>query len=156
MNENQTELVKNIIYQIRKLMQAGEVYTKELNKKYSVSAPQLACLSTLNDYGPLPPSVISKNILVKSSTVTGIIDRLEKKEYVTRVRNSPDRRVINIELTDTGRTLVNSAPSPFQQTIVDGLTRLKSEELEQILAALTKLAHMLDFKDFENNGEDIF
>lgn len=156
MDEKQAELVKKIIYQIRKLMQAGEVYTKELNKKYSVSAPQLACLSTLNDHGPLPPSVIAKNILVKSSTVTGIIDRLEKKGYVTRVRNSPDRRVINIELTDAGRKVVNSAPPPFQQKIVDGLTRQESEDLKQILAALTKLAHLPDFKDLGQTGEDIF
>ncbi len=139
MEEDRLPRIKEIIFQIRKLMQAGEMYTKELNKKYSVSAPQLACLATLYDHGPLPPSIISRNILVKSSTVTGIIDRLEKKGFVARVRNSPDRRVINIELTDTGRELVRNAPSPFQQTIVDGLNKLPEDELEQILSVLYKL-----------------
>lgn len=152
MEENRADLIKDIIYQIRTLMQAGKVYTKELNRKYSVSAPQLACLAALLDQGPMPPSVISKNILVKSSTVTGIIDRLEKKGYVSRVRNSPDRRVITIELTDAGRELVEHAPSPFQQTIVDGLKKMPENELEKILLALTKLAGMLELK--HRNTED--
>ncbi|MBW2742622.1 MAG: MarR family transcriptional regulator [Deltaproteobacteria bacterium] len=69
---------KEIIFSIRKLMQAGEFYTKELNKKYQVSAPQLNCLLSLYENGPLPPSQIAKHIMVKSSTVTGIVDRLEQ------------------------------------------------------------------------------
>ena len=70
---------KNIIYSIRRLVQGAELYTKELNKKYSVSSAQLNCLLALSENGPLPPSQIAKHILVKSSTVTGVVDRLEQK-----------------------------------------------------------------------------
>jgi hypothetical protein len=35
------DLIREIVYQIRRLMQAGELYTKELSKTYQVSAPQL-------------------------------------------------------------------------------------------------------------------
>jgi len=88
--------IREIIYLIRRLMQAGELYTKELNKKYQVSAPQLNCLLARYENGPLNLSQIAKHIMVKSSTVTGIIDRLEQKMLVRRVRNSPDRRIITI------------------------------------------------------------
>jgi DNA-binding MarR family transcriptional regulator len=90
---------KEIIFSIRKLMQAGELYTKELEKKYHVSAPELNCLIALYENGPLPPSRIARHIMVKSNTVTGIIDRLEQKGLVKRLRNSPDRRVIIIKLS---------------------------------------------------------
>jgi DNA-binding MarR family transcriptional regulator len=106
------DLVRGIVYQIRRLMQAGELYTKELSKTHQVSAPQLHCLLALYEHGPLPPSQIARHIMVKSSTVTGIIDRLEQKGLVTRLRNSPDRRVINIELTETGMRLAQNAPLP--------------------------------------------
>ena len=139
--------VKEIIYQIRRLMQAGELYTKELNKKYQVSAPQLNCLLALYENGPLPPSQIARYIMVKSSTVTGIIDRLEQKGLVTRVRNSPDRRVITIELTETGKRLADHAPPPIQQKIIDGLKRLPEGEIEEIVRALTKLTYMLEVQD---------
>ena len=140
---------KEIIFSIRKLMQAGEFYTKELNKKYQVSAPQLNCLLSLYENGPLPPSQIAKHIMVKSSTVTGIVDRLEQKDLVKRFRNSPDRRIITIELTDSGKNLAKNAPPPIQQKIIDGLKKLSKDELDQIILSLTKLTDMLDVQDLD-------
>jgi len=140
---------KEIIFSIRKLMQAGEFYTKELTKKYQVSAPQLNCLLSLYENGPLPPSQIAKHIMVKSSTVTGIVDRLEQKGLVKRFRNSPDRRIITIELTDSGKNLAKHAPPPIQQKIIDGLKKLSKNELDQIIFSLTQLTDMLDVQDLD-------
>ncbi len=141
--------VREIIYQIRRLMQAGELFTKELNKIYQVSAPQLHCLLALHENGPLPPSQIARHIMVKSSTVTGIIDRLEQKGFVERLRNSPDRRVITIQLTEGGRELAKNAPFPIQHKIVDGIKKLPEKEIKRIILSLSKLTHMLDVQDLE-------
>lgn len=143
------ELIREIIHQIRRLIQASELYTKELNKKYQVSSPQLQCLLVLGENGPLPPSQIARHIMVKSSTVTGIIDRLEQKGLVARSRDSYDRRVIHIELTEAGKRLAENAPPPFQRKIVEGLRKLPQREIEQILLTLNKLTHMLDVQDLD-------
>ena len=148
-SEATQNLVREIIYQIRRLMQAGELFTKELNKTYQVSATQLHCLLALYDHGPLPPSQIARYIMVKSSTVTGIIDRLEQKDLVYRLRDSPDRRVITIQLTEAGRELTQHAPPPLQQKIVEGLKKLPEEEIKQIILSLSKLTQMLDVQDLE-------
>ena len=156
-NSNQTykvgaqtkDCTKDIIFSIRRLIQAGELYTKELNKKYQVSTPQLNCLLSLYENGPLSPSQIAKKIMVKSSTVTGIVDRLEQKKFIKRFRNSPDRRVITIELTKAGIKLAENAPPPIQQKIIDGLKRLSDDKSEQISLSLIKLTNMLDVQDIE-------
>ena len=148
-SETPQNLVRDIIYQIRRLMQAGELFTKELNKTYQVSAPQLHCLLALHENGPLPPSQIARHIMVKSSTVTGIIDRLEQKGFVERLRNSPDRRVITIQLTEAGKELAHNAPPPIQHKIVDGIKKLPEGEIKQIILSLSKLTHMLDVYDLE-------
>jgi len=148
-SETSQNLVREIIYQIRRLMQAGELFTKELNKTYQVSAPQLHCLLALHENGPLPPSQIARHIMVKSSTVTGIIDRLEQKGFVERLRNSPDRRIITIQLTEAGKELANNAPPPIQHKIVDGIKKLPEGEIKQIILSLSKLTHMLDVYDLE-------
>jgi len=148
-SETPQNLVRDIIYQIRRLMQAGELFTKELNKTYQVSAPQLHCLLALHENGPLPPSQIARHIMVKSSTVTGIIDRLEQKGLVARLRNSPDRRVITIQLTEAGKELAQNAPPPIQHKIVDGIKKLPEGEIKQIILSLSKLTHMLDVYDLE-------
>jgi DNA-binding MarR family transcriptional regulator len=128
-------------------MQAGAYYTKELNKKYNVSAPQVACLLALLEDGPMALSQVARKIMVNSSTLTGIIDRLEQKGLVTRTRTSPDRRVITIELTEEGRKVAENAPPPVQLKIVEGLKQLNEQEREQIIQALSKLAEMIDSKD---------
>jgi DNA-binding MarR family transcriptional regulator len=87
--------------------------------------------------------------MVKSSTVTGIVDRLEQKGLVKRFRNSPDRRIITIELTDSGKNLAKNAPPPIQQKIIDGLKKLSEDELDQIILPLTKLTDMLDVQDLD-------
>lgn len=147
--EKHEDHTKEIIRHIRRLMQAGELYTKELNKKYQVSTPQLHCLLDLHEHGPLPPSQIAKHIMVKSSTVTGIIDRLEQKRLVKRTRNSPDRRVITIELTEAGNILAQNAPPPIQQKLVDGLQSLPKSTIDQIVHSLNMLTGMLDVQDME-------
>ena len=143
------DLVKEIIYQIRRLIQAKELYTKELNKKYHVSASQLNCLLALYETGPMPPSQIARHIMVKSSTVTGIIDRLEQKGLVERTRTSRDRRVITVELTDAGTSLAENAPPPIQQKILEGLKRLPEKDMRKIVRGLTMLTQMLDVQDLE-------
>ena len=146
-NEDTRMLVRQIIYNIRRLMQSGEVYTKELNKKYQVSVPQLNCLMAIYENGPLSASMIAKHILVKSSTVTGIIDRLELKGLVTRSRNTVDRRVITIELTEAGKALAQAAPPPIQQRIMDGLEKLSGNNIRQIVDGLSLLTNLLDIQE---------
>lgn len=140
---------KEIIYSIRRLMQAGELYTKELNKIYNISSAQLNCLLALHENGSLPPSQIARLIMVNSSTVTGIIDRLEHKGLVKRMRISADRRVITVELTKNGKVLAENAPPPIQQKLFDGLSKLSRKEIKNVADYLLKLTDMLDVKDLK-------
>ena len=134
---------------IRKLIQGAELYNKELNNKYSITAAQLNCLLALYENGPLPLSKIAKHMMVRSSTVTGVIDRLERKALVTRERNSPDRRVIIIQLTANGKKMAKVAPPPIQQRVYDGLQQLSIKKRDQIILSLATLTKMLDVQDLE-------
>jgi len=140
---------KEIIYAIRRLMQAGEHYTKELDKVYNVSAAQINCLIALRENGPLSPSQIARHVMVNSSTVTGIIDRLEKKGLVQRLRVSHDRRVITVELTKNGKILAENAPPPIQHKIIDGLNKLSPTEIDHMALTLKRLIDMLDVQDLD-------
>ena len=130
-------------------MQAGELYTKELNKIYNISSAQLNCLLTLHETGPLPPSQIAKSMMVNSSTITGIIDRLEQKGLVKRMRISSDRRVITVDLTQSGKVLAENAPPPIQHKLFDGLKKLPEKDIKYIADSLLKLTGMLDVQDLK-------
>ncbi len=155
--EPRPDFVREIVYLLRKLMQASAHYNKQLNKKHNVSASQLATLRALLYDGPMPPSQIARLIMVNSSTVTGVIDRLEKKGLVARLRNDPDRRIIRVELTDEGRALAEKAPPPVQVKIIKGMRKLDVPEREQIMEGLAKLAEMIDAQDLDvETDEEVF
>ena len=151
--ENQPDPVREIVYLIRRLVQAGALYSKELNKKYNVSAPQLASLRVLLHDGAMPSSQIARQVMLSSSTLTGVIDRLEQKGLVCRARNDRDRRIIRVELTEAGRALAESAPPPIQVRIVKGIRKLEQEEREKIIQSLGRLVEMIDAQNLDMEAE---
>ena len=143
---------REIVWLIRRLVQAQDLYSKALDKAYNVSSCQLACLQSLEEKGPMPPSQIARHVLVNSSTLTGVIDRLERKNLVQRTRESSDRRVITIALTEAGRRLAETAPPPVEKKIVDGLKKMSPRELAQILGGMGRLTKLLELPEYEGNG----
>jgi len=139
--------VNEIIRLIRKLVRSRELYTKELIRKYQLSASRLHCILLLNKMGPIPPSKIAQHIMLNSSTVTGVIDRLENEGFLKRMRNSKDRRVITIALTEKGRELANNAPLPAQEQMIDGIKRLPRRERVRIIQALRTLTAMVEIEN---------
>ncbi len=144
---NREASIKSIAWYLRRLFQAEEIHSKELVRKYKVSQPQLSCLLALRDEGPLPLSQLARLILVKPSTVTGIIDRLEVKGLVTRTRQATDRRVVAIALTESGMAVAAEAPPPVPASILDGLRRLPESDVKRIVESLDRLAAMLEEPD---------
>jgi DNA-binding MarR family transcriptional regulator len=78
------------------------------------------------------------------STITGVIDRLEKKGYVRRNRDQVDRRVIYVQLTTEGKRLAKRAPNPAQGKMIYGLKNLKKKELKLIYDSVQKLVEITE------------
>jgi DNA-binding MarR family transcriptional regulator len=92
---------------------------------------------------------LSRILYVTPSNITGIIDRLEKKELVNRIKKEGDRRVALITLTDEGAKLCNVVPDAVERKFIAALANLKPEHV-QILGSTMK--HILDRIDV--NGMD--
>lgn len=77
---------------------------------------------------------------VDTSTMTRMLDRLENKGLVTRKRNSNDRRVFDIELTEEGRRLAEKIPQLIADSLnqhLRGFTREEFETLSSLLKRFT-------------------
>ena len=116
-------------------MRSIEIYSKQLEATNRITAPQLVCLLAVVDHGPLTVTAIGREVHLSASTVVGILDRLEEKGLVTRMRAQDDRRVVQVTATPRGAELAHSAPSPLQQTLANALNALP--ELEQATIALS-------------------
>lgn len=132
---------------IRSYARLRALHTKELTKNYDLSVSQLLCLQCLYQNGKMSMSDIADNIMVNLSTVTGIVDRLEKKGFIERLRESADRRIITIALTKKGRSLAANSPPSVHHKIVQAVKMLSEAEREEIFQALDCMCRLIDVGD---------
>jgi DNA-binding MarR family transcriptional regulator len=113
-------------------------YSSELLSRYRITTPQLTVLRVLKIAGDLRLSDLSVKINLTNSTVTGIIDRLERAGLVSRQRSTDDRRVILVKITAKGRETADQVPAPHLELIRNAFFALSEEDRAELLRLLRK------------------
>jgi len=141
------QLSMQIIMRIRQIIQQMSKYSKYIQENYKITIPQLICLHEVYQHGPISIGALTKIVYLNNSTVTGIIDRLETRKFVKRVRISKDRRQVHIEITGQGVKFIKKAPKPLQDQFIDRFSTLDEEKTTLILWSLEMLVDMLGSKE---------
>jgi len=136
--------ISEIMQSLRRIFKAIQDYSHEVSGKFGITGPQLWALKTLFQNESLSLTDLSERMYLHPSTITGVIDRLEKKGYVKRNRDKVDRRVIYVQLTDEGKRLAKRAPNPAQGKMIYGLKGLKKGELNLIYDSVQKLVGIME------------
>jgi len=136
--------ISETMQSLRRIFKAIQNFSQEISREFGITGPQLWALKTISQQEGLSLSELGKGMYLHPSTITGLIDRLEKKGYVLRERDRGDRRVIKIRLTARGAALVKKSPNPIQGKMVHGLRRLKRVELDSIFSSMQKLVKMME------------
>jgi DNA-binding MarR family transcriptional regulator len=129
---------------LRGIFKAIQNYSHEVSKDYGITGPQLWAIKTLSVNGRLSLGDLGQRMYLQPSTITGLIDGLEEKRYLIRIRDRADRRVVKVELTSRGERLAKKAPDPAQGKMIHGLMKLKRSELTLIFHSLQKLVKIMD------------
>ena len=114
--------------------------------------PQALVLSVLGEEGPLPISALAEPTGSANSTVSGIVDRLEKLELARRERSGLDRRVILVAATEQYETLRQRAVTDVGGYFSSVLATLSQEERAMVAQALSKLDEALLAKEQEGTA----
>ena len=114
--------------------------TKELARRADLTGPQLTVVKLLEQIGDLSLSELSERIRAQNSTVTGIIDRMEREGLVTRERSKEDRRVVYIRLSAKGKKLAEEIPVEPMEIFRGALESLSAAEVRDLVKILGKVA----------------
>lgn len=140
-----------ILIHIRKIVRALNLESKRIQKEFGVSIPQLLCLNYLaesEDYKATHKEVAGF-LNLNSSTVSGIVSRLEKKGLVARLPKMGDRRVTYITLTSAGFKLLNHSPRLMHERLATSLQKLPVAQLSQMDSSLRTLIECLGIDQTE-------
>lgn len=129
-------IVESIIY----LYTESRRLTKGLAAEYGLTGPQLTVLKILDSLDDLSLSELSERIRAKNSTVTGIVDRMEREGLVLRVRSQEDRRVVHIRLSPRGRQLARTIAVEPMEIFEEALASLPERDASELVRILMNLA----------------
>ena len=141
----------------RPSLPSAVLLVRELNRTYqTVSAFEAACLKgfgltqsqadvlfALGNAGPLSCKDLGERAVISKGTLTGVLDRLERKRLIRRRPSKDDRRVMNVSLSLDGETLFRQAYTAYVEALSDRAHFAPSED-RQILRSLACLRATFD------------
>ncbi len=147
-DQNQQQGIIFSIFNIQKTLIG--VMTRKMLKE-NTTPQQVVILRMLAQEGPIPMKKLGQELFVTPPNITGIIDRLEEKQFVIRLENSKDRRKTEIKLTEKGKKVYQKALDSYRESFQDALNVLTPEEQETLSSLLRKLAkEFVDKNSFES------
>jgi MarR family transcriptional regulator, lower aerobic nicotinate degradation pathway regulator len=119
--------------------------------EHDLSIIQTRLLGVLRDRRPTM-NELARLLGLDKSSVTGLVDRAERRGLVTRVPSATDRRAVLVSLTDDGRSFVSEAASSFEADVTVLLARLPPRDR----STLSRLVSRLLVAAAADQGIDLF
>lgn len=107
--------------------------------RLGISMTHFHVLTLLRHHDAMPMGRIAEILDASMSSATGIIDRMEERGLVERVRVPDDRRIVLVRPTQTGHDLVDEVELVKSEILVAALTRMAPAQLDRLACAATDL-----------------
>lgn len=115
-----------------------DIYTK------TFPGSQSRIMYLLEQNGPLRMSDLANELHITAGAVTTASNILIKNEYIMRIRNEEDRRVVHLDLTENGRRKLNELRETGKEMMKLVFKDLSDEELKNMLAAFKQASANID------------
>lgn len=130
-------LLKEVMVRIKQ--RSGKFF-----ENMNMTGPQGMLVGNLIHNGKMKISDLSEKLGLSNSTVSGIVDRLEKQGVVERIRSNEDRRVVYVDVTKEFRNNANEKFKGLEHKFEAIMNQAASDELDTILKGLETLKKVLD------------
>lgn len=147
------EEISNGLKILKLLKQIGNTIKQMMKyecKEYDITGPQGMLMGILAHYGEMKVSDLSQKLGLSNSTVSGILDRLEKQGLVERIRSKEDRRVVYVSVTPEFKEKFQRHFKEAERKFEELISRASQEDLNKIIEGLEVLKKVLEMKGNED------
>ena len=142
-NDIHAQRCRDLLVSMRKIIQAIDIHSRTLNKRFGLTGPQLVVLLEIYQKGQISITPLSKATSLSQATVTDITKRLASKGLIDRKKREDDRRAVSLFLTETGIEVMKDLPSPLQETFTNRFSTLEDWEQMMILSAFERVVSLM-------------
>ncbi len=143
------ETYEELLISLRRIIRSIDLHSKDLNKSSGMTGPQLLVLQEIKKDQGITAKALAEKVNLSQGTITTILDRLESRQLLRRVRSETDRRRVALHLTAKGRDMLAKAPKPLQAHFIERFTKLSDKEQRQLLESFAQVAGMMDASDID-------
>lgn len=128
---------------LRRILKSVDAHARALARISRLTPSQLVVLKELAASEQAQPSELARAAGLKQATMSVLLDRLQEKGLVQRMRGEPDRRTVLVQITAQGREVMDGAPDLLQVKFGNRFEQLPYWEQAYINAALLRIVDML-------------
>jgi DNA-binding MarR family transcriptional regulator len=118
--------------------------------KQGVSMTHVHVMWRLEESGELTMSHLADSLDVSLSNATGLVDRMEERGLVERTRDTDDRRVVLVRLTQTGTEILDEIQIMKRDLMTAVLERLDDRQLDRLHSALIDFRAAVRAEELDN------
>jgi len=115
-------------------------YLSKRLTEYDVTPVQHGILSCLMGKSYDTPKHLAESMSLETSTISGVLDRMQKKGLIDRVINKEDRREVQVRLTDKGRELEEQITVIIDEVNAEVLKSFSEDEVTALKDFLRLIA----------------
>lgn len=135
---------EEVLVSIRQIIRAIDLHSKKISKDYGLTSPQLLLLRTIEADHTVTIRELSRQTNMSQATATSILDRLEHRGLIKRLRDTQDKRKVHAHLTDAGKAILKNAPALMQNRFIEQFQSLEEWEQHLILSSVQRLSTMMN------------
>ena len=148
-SDSEPRTTREVLAALRRIIRAIDLHSRTLVQRYGLTGPQLVVLKELAESSPRTVSELAHAVNLSQATLTGILDRLDRKGLVGRVRSTEDRRKVIVSSTGAAETLIAQAPPLLQEHFTHAFSGLPEWEQNQILSSLQRIVALMEAESVE-------
>ncbi|PRC91105.1 MarR family winged helix-turn-helix transcriptional regulator [Solimicrobium silvestre] len=138
-----------ILRKLRIIIRAAAKHSSWIDKQCGVNGAQLWIMQELHEAGALRIGELTLKLAVHQTTTSNLVDGLEKRGYVQKMRDPNDQRAVTVTLTAQGSQMLLAAPKPARGLLPEALMQLDRSSLNVLDQGLLGLLESIDILDEE-------
>jgi DNA-binding MarR family transcriptional regulator len=116
---------------------------RQILSKFDITPPQFNALQALIRRKSMTMGELCQELFLASSTVTDLIDRMEKNNLVQRVRDEEDRRVVRLQVQEKGQKVLDEVMRARKAYLATVLAQLSEEECIRLRDSLKQIHDLM-------------
>lgn len=137
------ESISQNIFNVMPLLRKRLLHMDVIQAEHGIPLSHVQVLSMLNETGSMSVSEISTRLGIAKPNITPLVDRLIEDNLVDRIRDTNDRRVVNVVILDAGKELLTAIRTTIGDQVQTWSSTISAADFRELADSLSSLTRIL-------------